>query len=251
VIGIRLTYSSDSSEKATAAVRAMVSLVRDAVMTSLVVDRVSSELQAAHILRSESLVSQLTSTFASTNLRKKETDLRKIASDFPGASPPQQVVDVGQGGYRYLSPAAQLVGLRSTLAEYEHSVREAERTARVAALKIELFLHANETLRRAGTVNLVPDVVRVLRSEVEAFVKGHSGDEAEQVKLEAQVALARLEFQQDNMRSIQEATVTRRGRGSLTLSLALLAPIAITLGVMFFSLARGVLKGGMQGAPVH
>lgn len=224
VVAVRLWYDASQSDRAEKVVFALADLVRLGRMHVVTLDRFEADLvravQTAGSARAK--ISRL--GIADASLRTMEKDLLRVAALSPsGQDRVREVVDIADGGHRYLPVAAQLVGLRAQIAQNAHDVRIAESEAWVAS-------------RRAA---ILSDILAEIRAEPakephallqSALVAASRDPQPEARLLEAELALLRepLLIEKDATRFIQQPTIQQPHRmGNLLKSLILSAVLSI------------------------
>jgi len=141
VLGIRIGYGSRDRERARNVVALVGEFVGESAFHSIARDIISaraSEHAASRLVAQNLLVN---SRFTISQLESRGRTLEKLREAHPelARGAPQQVVSVAEGGARYLSPTAQVVGVESTLAEYRERVAMADRQARKAAAQQDYY----------------------------------------------------------------------------------------------------------------
>lgn len=144
VLGARIAYASRDRERAKSVVALVGEFVGESAFQSIVQDVVSArarEHETSRLLAQNQLVS---ARFTISQLESRGRTLEKLRAAHPelARGAPQQVVSVAEGGARYLSPTAQIVGVESTLAEYRERVAFADRQARKAAAQLDFYRRA-------------------------------------------------------------------------------------------------------------
>jgi hypothetical protein len=82
---------------------------------------------------------------------EKVTRLRALQREFPETGgTPRQVVSVADGGSRYLTPTAQVVGLEATVADLRAQISTSERSRRKAELLAAYYRKAQAALDESG-----------------------------------------------------------------------------------------------------
>lgn len=144
VLGVRVGYGSRVRERARDAVALVGEFVAETTFAVAVRDAVAArarEHEGSRLLSENAFVN---AKFTISQLENRGRTLERLRAAHPdlGKGAPQQVVSVAEGGSRYLSPAAQVVGVEATLAEYRERVASAERQVRKAALQHEFYRRA-------------------------------------------------------------------------------------------------------------
>ena len=178
VLGIRIGYGSRDRERARNVVALVGEFIGESAFQSTVQDMVSErarEHEASRLVAQNLLVN---SRFTISQLESRGRTLEKLRAAHPdlARSAPQQVVSVAEGGARYLSPTAQIVGVESTLAEFRERVAFADRQARKAAAQQDYYRKVEALL----TAKPRPDaLIAQMRKQVAAsFPEGADPDGA-------------------------------------------------------------------------
>ncbi len=148
VLGVRVAYGSRDRERARSVVALVGDFVAETTFLNAVRDAVATrarEHEGSRLVSENALVN---ARFTIGQLESRGRTLERLRAANPelGKGAPQQVVSVAEGGARYLSPAAQVVGVESTLAEYRERVASAERQARKAAAQHDFYRRAEGLL---------------------------------------------------------------------------------------------------------
>jgi hypothetical protein len=148
VLGVRIGYASRDRERARSVVATVGEFVGETTFLAAVRDVVAvreRDHEGSRLVNENAFVN---ARFMISQLEARGRSLEKLRADHPdlGKGAPQQVVSVAEGGSRYLSPAAQVVGVESTLAEYRERVTSAERQARKAAAQHEFYRRVDALL---------------------------------------------------------------------------------------------------------
>ncbi len=141
VLGMRVGYASRDRERARSVVATVGEFVAETAFLAAVRDVVAvreRDHEGSRLVNENAFVN---ARFTISQLEARGRTLEKLRAAHPdlGKGAPQQVVSVAEGGSRYLSPAAQVVGVESTLAEYRERVTSAERQARKAAAQYDFY----------------------------------------------------------------------------------------------------------------
>jgi hypothetical protein len=148
VLGVRVAYGSRDRERARSVVALVGDFVAETTFLNAVRDAVATrarEHEGSRLVSENALVN---ARFTIGQLESRGRTMERLRAANPelGKGAPQQVVSVAEGGSRYLSPAAQVVGVESTLAEYRERVTSAERQARKAAAQHDFYRRAEGLL---------------------------------------------------------------------------------------------------------
>jgi hypothetical protein len=250
VLGVRIAYGSRDRERA----RNIVALVGDFVAETTFLNAVRDAVEArarehegSRLVNENALVN---AHFMISQLEARGRTLEKLRVAHPdlGKGAPQQVVSVAEGGSRYLSPAAQVVGVESTLAEYRERVTSAERQARKAAAQHDFYRRVDGLLATKPRGDALIAEMRKLVGVV--FPSGADPDgaiaEGRNEVLRDLVQIAAL--RERGLRFIAEPAIVERdpvtyvkvGLGAFVA--VLVAGLALVLGAVWW-------RSGRSGAP--
>lgn len=148
VLGVRVGYASRDRERARSVVATVGEFVAETAFLAAVRDVVAvreRDHEGSRLVNENAFVN---ARFMISQLEARGRTLEKLRAAHPdlGKGAPQQVVSVAEGGSRYLSPAAQVVGVESTLAEYRERVTSAARQARKAAAQYDFYRRLDRLL---------------------------------------------------------------------------------------------------------
>jgi hypothetical protein len=235
ITAVRLSYADGDAARAEAVIGALADLVRRALSTRTAQRAVETGLLKSIVAAERNMTMRATLAYTNDSLKLQETDLGRLTSS-AGESSGRQVVDVTEGGYRYLPPAVQLVGVKALRADNEHKMRLAERMLAVERLN-EAFLRGLSLKIEAecNQAHLLADAPALLDREIQTFFAvDRSGPEVDLVRDQLRTQHERWRHQAENVRYIQYPTSrpARRammlaGSGAVILLFFLLAPFVI------------------------
>ena len=141
LVGLSIEYEGGSPEAAAQFVRALAAYIRDAVLRGKLVAYVFSKFDEA---REESLKNENLIYIENFNLKQLETkldEIKVILKKYPESSRSEsrQVISIENGGYRYLAPEIQLVGIESNIADIREKIAGFNRKREKAAIGLEIF----------------------------------------------------------------------------------------------------------------
>jgi hypothetical protein len=246
VLGVRVSHGSRDRERAKRVVvlvgefvgeTAFLTAVREAVATRV------REFEASRLVGENSLVN---ARFTIGQLESRGRTLEKMRAAHPdlGKGAPQQVVSVAEGGSRYLSPAAQVVGVESTLAEYRERVAFADRQVRKAAAQHDFYRRVEALLGpNSNPTALVAEMRKLVAA---SFPAGADPDGAiAEGRNEALLDLVQIAaLQERGLRWIAEPAIVERDptvlvKASLAAVLAtLVAGAALVLAAVWWRSGR-------------
>jgi hypothetical protein len=242
ITAVRLSYTDRGAERAEAVVVALADVVRKALCTRTAQRAVETSLLKSIATADAVQSSRALLTFTNDSLKLQEADLGKVAA--AGGSGAREVVDVAEGGYRYLPPAVQLVGVQALRVENEHKVRMAEMRLAVERLN-EGFLRGFKAKIDAecDRNHLLADAPGMLDAEINAVFANRKEPEAVFVRDQLRSVQERWRHQAENVRYIQYPTTRPASRAFMLVASA----AAI---VLFFLLAPFVAESWRSGHTV-
>lgn len=190
VIGVRIAASGQPAEKTEKVVTALGDLCRDTLIRTLAQEQIGRQMAQVNDEARQYLLQQTTLRVEMESLVKQDAELTRLTREFPeaGVSGGRQVVNTGDGGYRYLPPATQLVGVRAQMADYRHQTRVAEHRLSLSALRLRFFQALNEDLNSpASSGPHEADAPSVIREALKRFVAQPPSDEADLPTLKLEV----------------------------------------------------------------
>jgi hypothetical protein len=179
IVGFGLAYETRPEERARAVVRTLGALARDAFVTLSAIEQAQHAIARTTTEIAELTVDRDTLTVKNASLQQVLKELESLRAAFPSAALPstRQVVDIKDGGDRFLPPDIQLVGARSASTQHQHEIRVLDRRIQFAALKREFFQRVaarldGEMKTKGAAVEGIPGMVR---EELAALRKKHGG----------------------------------------------------------------------------
>lgn len=150
VIGLNLSYETNSPSIASAVVDFFGYYIRDCILYGTlykyVLDDYSKAVTAMNKNENEIFKIQF-DLLQNTN---KMEDIRAILSKYPESAKieSRQLVSVQDGGSRFLSPITQLVGIESTLADLRRDLSELKREREKLIVLVEYFTQCASELKK-------------------------------------------------------------------------------------------------------
>jgi hypothetical protein len=180
VMGLGLSYQTRPGDRARDVVLALGALVRDAFVTLTAVEHAQNNVGRLTTEIAETTVERDTLTVKNASLQQVLKELESLRAAFPSAALPstRQVVDIKDGGDRFLPPDIQLVGARSAYTQHQHEIRVLDRRMQFLTLKREFFQRLAARLDREikATGAAVSGIPRIVEEELAALRKNHPGD---------------------------------------------------------------------------
>ena len=240
-LAIQIVYGASSPDDATKGTRILGDFVGEALFTS----------EAASLLtkRREQFESrQLTldnrlmlARFSVGTTGDKIKQLQAIRREFPDVadSAGRQVVSVADGGARYLSPNAQLVGLESTLAALQEEIAMYERARNVSRL---LAAHYAKALDLASGDLLSDQLIAALAKTIDtSFASGGTDIERAEARNDALLDLQALRaLREQGLRFASGPTEGWRDASRIWKAAAAGAAIGLLLVALIVLVARAI-----------
>jgi len=176
--------------------------------------------------------------FYNQSLQSQAADLERLAARFPGAAGPgREVVDVNNGGHRYLPPSAQIVGIKATQADNEHHIRISDRDYAIESLRAG-YLHqlagAVQAEFERTSSHVVSDMPRLMRAELKSFLdqKGPRSPEARVVEVDYNGMIDSLDAFRAGTRLVQYPTLARKAIVPVLAAVGALATLVLLVAVL-------------------
>jgi len=157
VIGVQLNWEAIASNKARDLVIILGVFLRNTIMYNLLYDYINANYTvfANDIRKFEN--DNLITKFNLEQLTLKADRMKTILKRYPsgGAAENRQVVSVGEGGYNYLSPATQLVGVESQVADLMEKSAKENRNKEISQVNYNFFNDARKFFGKDENGDLV------------------------------------------------------------------------------------------------
>jgi len=152
ILGLNLSYEGDSAQKAHAYVRFFGRYVQDCLLNMALYDYVKDEYSTVISQLSVNENSVIELQFDLLQNERKMVDIRAILTKYPQTEKveSQQLVSVQDGGFRFLGPVTQLVGIESLLADQRRTLAKLEREKEMLHVRRKYFSKCNEALNKKG-----------------------------------------------------------------------------------------------------
>jgi hypothetical protein len=169
VIGLNLSYEADSPQKAWKYVWFFGNYVRDCLLYVTLYDYVMDK----H-LTSKSQMNIADNVIIQTRFNllqntKKMLDINKILTRYPAAAKMEnwQLFSVQEGGYRFLAPVTQLVGIESDLADQRRELSKLEREKEKIMLDLEYFSRCKNELEKENKSGVrLFDLLKAIKADM-------------------------------------------------------------------------------------
>ncbi|MCX5882784.1 MAG: Wzz/FepE/Etk N-terminal domain-containing protein [Deltaproteobacteria bacterium] len=151
VIGVELSYEADLSQKA----HDVVSFLGDYMKNCLNYIKVFNYIQDGYnnadseLTKNENAI--IANHFQLLQYTNKALDIQAIMKKYPESAKieDRQLVSIQEGGYHYLSPVTQLVGIESNLADVRRGLADLERAKEKLMLNKEFFSNCMDMMEKA------------------------------------------------------------------------------------------------------
>jgi hypothetical protein len=239
IAAVQVSFVSRSAETAREVVQSLADLVRQVVVTNVALEGLDYQRlrSAADTVKFARDTQEL--VYTNESLQTVIQEIEKLSRRFPSAfaRAGREVVDTKDGGYRYLPPDLQLIGLRAAVAENEHKMRLYERALDVAHLRLQFLDQLDGRIRaefEKNNARLLTDAPGLLRGQLRGFQAGRANAGPAMAMLQADIGgLADLlDSYRTSTRFIQMPTTRRKGRGRFPL-LAAGMVVVLSLSVPF------------------
>ena len=148
VIGIKLLYEASNPHKAKLYLEVVSNFIRDLFMYGRIFDYIAENynISSNDLKNYENLI--IETNFDIEKTLNKRNNIKQILKRYPQSRSieQRQLVSTEKGGYRYLSPIAQLVGIESILADLKTSLEEYNRQKALSSLKYAFFKEAKKII---------------------------------------------------------------------------------------------------------
>jgi LPS O-antigen subunit length determinant protein (WzzB/FepE family) len=153
VLGLNLSYEADSPQQAYNYVRFFGYYIRDCLLYVSLYDYIKNEYSKVISELSENENDIIDLQFNLQQNTRKMSDIKAILTKYPEAAKIEnrQVVSVQEGGFRFLGPVTQLVGIESTLADQRQYFAELEREKEKLIIRREYFSKCNDALNKSSS----------------------------------------------------------------------------------------------------
>lgn len=148
VLGVQVTAEADNPDQARRLAMALGMFVRDCILFGRVDDYITNGLNRAET-ESRHLANQvIANRFELKQLETKLGEIRALLKKYPDSRQivNRELLTVDNGGYRYLSPVTQVVGIESHMADVRQELATNERSQALAALRLDFFHQARQVL---------------------------------------------------------------------------------------------------------
>jgi hypothetical protein len=232
ITAVQISYSDRSPQHARQVVSTMASVVREALLTVTVLDQIETDLQARTLLVRTAQARLQALQAQNASLAQEQSEIAQLARESPPATGQTlTIMDATAGGYRYLSPQAQLVGIKSNLAHNRSQAGQIAREVASANLFIAHLRHLDQVFRaefeRRGC-QLSSDPAQTIRDSLAAVADADGQPAATYLRAEIASWAETLAALRLGARFSQAPTLRIKSRGLMVLA-ALAASVLFVL----------------------
>ena len=151
VIGVELSYESDLSQKAHEVVGFLGEYVKDCLSYDQLFNYIQNGFNAAELALTRNENSIIDCHFKILQYSNKAIDIQSILTKYPDSAriEDRQLVSVQEGGYHYLSPVSQLVGIESNLADLRRELADFQRAKEKLLISRAYFSKCKDMMEKA------------------------------------------------------------------------------------------------------
>jgi hypothetical protein len=151
VIGVELSYEADLSRKAHDVVGFLGEYVKDCMSYDHLFNYIQHGFNTSVLELNRNENSIVDCRFKILQHTNKALDIQAILTKYPESAriDDRQLVSVQEGGYHYLSPISQLVGIESNLADLRRGLADFERTKEKLLISREYFSKCKDMMEKA------------------------------------------------------------------------------------------------------
>ena len=225
ITGVRIVVSGSSDEEATRLAAAISDLVKQVLLTEITLEEIEHAMNESSTEREAAAAEKVRLTRVNHSLELVAVDIQRLVRQpVTGSSGTREVVDVREGGHRFLSPGSQIVGIRAEQAENAHAIRLAEELMSRHDLRLRFGRTITDAMspQFGGSRRYIADLPQFVWKTFNKFLEGQSPDPVARQYLttDIETLVGRLESFQSRTRLIQSPTVTRQSRAPLAAATA-------------------------------
>ncbi len=258
VTGVQLSFSSYRAAAPENVVRTLASVVRETLATRIALEQLAVEAYDSRESAREIGRRRAELESVNTSLETLGSDLARVMREQPAGagSGSRQVVDVQDGGDRFLPLPLQMIATKVRHAQNEHTIRVYDQALARHALRLRFFDRLRQRLEAGGSP-MVEDVPQVIGRELEQFLREqHEQNSAvRDIQAEVQGLRDQVASWRDETHFVQYPTTHPKPRAALALAAAALAllffvAVAFVADLWERSGGRGLEPAGSKaGAP--
>jgi hypothetical protein len=244
ITGLRLVLSGSSEAEATRLAAAVAELIKQVLLNEIALAEIENAMNESSSERERAAAEKQRLTRVNHSLELVATEIERLMQQPAGRSTTtREVVDVREGGHRFLPPAAQIVGIRAEQAENAHTIRLAEERMSRHDLRLGFGRALTDGMSPefGGSRRYIADLPEFIRKTFNKFHEGQAADPVagQYLRTDVETLIGRLESFRSRTRLIQSPTVTRQSRAPLTAATAaFLFIVVVALAVAFDFWAR-------------
>jgi capsular polysaccharide biosynthesis protein len=152
VVGVDLTVENESPEKARAFVKALGEFIQDSILLGKLQDYITAQWNKSReeYKKCDNLI--INNEFNLQQLIAKRSDIEQLLKKYPESKSMagRELLTLDKNSYRYLSPAAQLVGIESYIADIKEDLSQNQRDKQIADLKFDFYSKEKEMMAAKG-----------------------------------------------------------------------------------------------------
>lgn len=151
VVGVQLKAEKERPEQARAFLNALGEFIRDSILLSKLEDYITAQWNKSQEEYKKFDNLMINAQFKLQQLTTKRNDMELLLKKYPESKGTVVIagqewlpLDKDKNGYRYLSPAAQLVGVESYIADIKENLSQNQRDKQLVSLKFDFFSKIKE-----------------------------------------------------------------------------------------------------------
>jgi hypothetical protein len=234
VLGLRIVFDSSTSVDAHRIVTLLGDFSGETTFRSQADALIAKRLETNET-QALSLANELIATrFTMAQMADKSARLRGLRKEFPEVSDStaRQVVSIADGGSRYLSPSAQLVGIESNLADKRERVATVERLRTKAELLAKFYTKAQKLASAQPSGAFLAGIAKLVD---DSLVPGDRDDVIAEARNDALLDVHALQvFREQGLRFVSGPTEGKRDETRIW-KFALIAALVAALAGMLIT----------------
>jgi hypothetical protein len=154
VIGIDLSYEAVTPQQAHDLVGFLGDYIKDCLLYSSLYEYVQNGFATTLTDLANTENNIIENRFQLEQNNNKVADIRQLLKKYPGSAriEDRQVVSIQDGGYHYLSPTTQLVGIESNIADIRRSLASNERDREKLTINKEFFFLCKTSMEKSDQI---------------------------------------------------------------------------------------------------
>ncbi|HLP45031.1 MAG TPA: Wzz/FepE/Etk N-terminal domain-containing protein [Candidatus Kapabacteria bacterium] len=239
VVGVELKVENVTPAKARALVNVLGEFIRDSILLGNLGDYITAQWNKSgeelkkidnFIIKDEVKLQQLTA---------KRNDIAQLLKKYPESRSmgSRELLSGDKNGYRYLSPAAQLVGIESYVADLKENLSQNGREKELVELKSTFFAKAREMMAGEGEISGYTTLDSMMKSLDSFFDEKKRPENAvRQVKNELAIDFQKLVNMYEEMQFLSGPTLSRtpiRPKKNLILAVGFVLGLLLSVFLAF------------------